>query len=84
MENVGDDADNDFHEDLKFARVTLFKVTQFVSLLENAPKVSSFIDAHNDLQEDLKIFKSDKLENYKSFVPAEVQNHYYHIILTIL
>ena len=26
------------------------------------------------MQEDLKTFKSDTFENYKSFVPAEVQN----------
>ena len=25
-------------------------------------------------EEDLKIFKSDTFENYKSFVPVEVQN----------
>ena len=31
-------------------------------------------DANNDLQEDLKIFKSDTFENYKNFVHAEVQN----------
>ena len=31
-------------------------------------------DANNDLQEDLKIFKSDTFENYKSFVPVEVQS----------
>ena len=31
-------------------------------------------DANIDLQEDLKIFKSDTFENYKSFVPVEVQS----------
>ena len=31
-------------------------------------------DDNNDLQEDLKIFKSDTFENYKSFVPVEVQS----------
>ena len=31
-------------------------------------------DANNDLQEDLKIFKSDTFENYKTFVPVEVQS----------
>ena len=30
--------------------------------------------ANNDLQEDLKIFKSDTFENYNSFVPVEVQS----------
>ena len=35
---------------------------------------SVYFDANNDLQEDLKIFKSDTFENYKSFVPVEVQS----------
>ena len=35
---------------------------------------SNNFDANNDLQEDLKIFKSDTFENYKSFVPVEVQS----------
>ena len=33
-----------------------------------------YFDVNNDLQEDLKIFKSDTFENYKSFVPVEVQS----------
>ena len=33
-------------------------------------------DVNNDFQEDLEIFKSDTFENYKSFVPVEVQSHY--------
>ena len=32
-------------------------------------------DANNDLQEDLKFFKNDTFENYKSFVSVEVQSH---------
>ena len=36
---------------------------------------SVYFDVNNDLQEDLKIFKSDTFENYKSFVPVEVQSH---------
>ena len=31
-------------------------------------------DANNDLQEDLKIFKSDTFEIYRSFVLVEVQS----------
>ena len=31
-------------------------------------------DTNNDLQEDLKIFKSDTFENYKSFASVEVQS----------
>ena len=31
-------------------------------------------DENNDLQEDLKNFISDTFENYKSFVPVEVQS----------
>ena len=57
------------------------KVTQFVLLSqvsplkfwENAQKVLYLIvDTNNDI---IKIFKSDTFENYKSFVPVEVQNH---------
>ena len=33
-------------------------------------------DANNNLEDDVKIFKSDTFENYKSFVPIEVQNQY--------
>ena len=38
------------------------------------------VDANNDLQEDLKNFKSDTIENYKSFVPVEVQSHSYDMV----
>ena len=31
-------------------------------------------DANNDWQEDLKTFKSDTFENYKCFVPVDVQS----------
>ena len=41
-------------------------------------------DDNNDLQEDLKIFKSDTFENYNSFVPVEVQNHSLTTILPSL
>ena len=34
-------------------------------------------DANNDLQEDLKTFKSDTFENNKTFVPVGVQNLYH-------
>ena len=54
------------------------KVTQFLSLskvsLLKFPENAQF-DVKNDLQEDLKNFKSDTFENYKSFVPVEVQSH---------
>ena len=64
-----------------FSKVTLLKVTQFlslskVSLLKFFIKRSESVnfDANNDLQEDLKICKTDTFENYKSFVPVEVQS----------
>ena len=41
---------------------------------ENAPKVLGLMPINNDLQEDLEIFKSDTFENYKSFIPVEVQS----------
>ena len=37
-------------------------------------KCSVYFDVNNDLQEDLKLFKGDTFENYKSFVPVEVQS----------
>ena len=47
-----------------------------MSLLKFLRKCSESVrfDDNNDLQEDLKIFKSDAFENYKSFVPVEVQS----------
>ena len=33
-------------------------------------------DANNNLQGNLKFFKSDTFKNYKSFVPADVQSQY--------
>ena len=46
-----------------------------------APKVLGIrIDANNDLQGDLKIFKRDTFENYKSFVPVEVQSQNKYIL----
>ena len=35
--------------------------------------------ANNDSQEDLKIFKSDIFENYKSFVSSDVHSLYYEM-----
>ena len=37
----------------------------------------SLLSESDDLQEDMKIFKSDTFENYKSFVPVEVQSQYF-------
>ena len=47
-----------------------------MSLLKFLRKCSESVrfDANKDFQEDLKNFKSDTFENYKSFVPEEVQN----------
>ena len=60
--------------------MTLLIVTQFVSLSkltqlkfsENCSESVGF-DTKHDVQEDLKFFKSDTFENYKSFVPVEVR-----------
>ena len=51
----------------------LSKVTQFLSLFGKCLESVNF-DTNNDLQEYLKIFKSDTFENYKSFIPVEVQS----------
>ena len=54
-----------FHEDQNF-----FKCNTIFATFEIFGKCSESVnfDANNDLQEDLKIFKSDTFENYKSFV----------------
>ena len=49
-----------------FSKVTLLKVTQFLSL--------SKVSLLKFLENSQKIFKSDTFENYKSFVPVEVQS----------
>ena len=54
---------------LPLSKVSLFKI------LENAQKVLILMQIANLQEEDLKIFKSDTFENYKCFVPVEVQNH---------
>ena len=41
-------------------------------------------DANNDLKEYLEIFKSDTFENYKSFVPVEVQSHSAYLLGTYM
>ena len=81
MLGLGDDADSAFHKDQIFFKsdtnFTTFKSVTF----ENFGKCSESVnfDANNDLQEDLKNFKSDTFENYKSFVSVEVQSHSYFI-----
>ena len=57
----------------KFSRVTQFLSLSKVSLLkfsENAQKVFSLMT----IMIYKEIFKSDTFENYKSFVPVEVQS----------
>ena len=46
-----------------------FKIDTFWNFGKGSESVG--LKANNDLQEDLKIFKSDTFENYKSFVPVE-------------
>ena len=56
----------------------LLKVTIFVTFkIFGKCSESVEFDANNYLQEDLKIFKSNTFENYKSFIPVEVQSLYY-------
>ena len=61
--------------------MTLLKVTQFFVTFESIAfeifgKCSESVtfDANNDLQEYLKIFKSDTFENYKSFESLDVHS----------
>ena len=63
-----------------FSKVTLLKVTQFLSLSkvsllkfsENAQKVLGLMP--------IMIYKKgDTFENYKSFVPVEVQSHGHNV-----
>ena len=79
MESVGDDGNTSvFHEDHKLFKsdTTIFVTFKSVTS-ENFGKFSESVnfDVNNDLQEDLKLFKSDTFENYKTFVPVEVQSH---------
>ena len=74
MESVGDDAiaNSVFYEDKEFFKSdTIFVTFEIFGKCSESVNV----DANIDLQEDLKIFKSDTFENYKSFVPVEVQSH---------
>ena len=57
----------------RYKTFIVFKSVTFEIIRKYSENVG--FDANNDLQEDLKFFKSDSFENYKSFVPAEVQNH---------
>ena len=59
---------------LNFYKYKTFVVFKSVTFSFYKFKESVGDDAINDLQEDLKIFKSDTFENYKSFVPADVQS----------
>ena len=54
--------------------MSLSKVS-LLKFLENAQKVYGSMPII-DLQEELKIFNSDTFENYKSVVPAGVQNQF--------
>ena len=63
-----------FHENQKFFKSdTIFVTFQIFGKCSEGVN----FDVNNDLQEDLKIFKSDTFENYKSFVPVEVQSQWY-------
>ena len=64
MESVGDDANSGFYEDHIFFKINTILVTFKSVIFEIFRKCSE--SANNDLQEDLKIFKSDTFENYKS------------------
>ena len=80
MESTGDDANNLFHEDLKFLQKWHFWKwhnlchSQKCHFWNFWKMLLIGFNASNDLQEELKFFKSDTSKNYKSFVPAEVQN----------
>ena len=65
-----------FHENQKFFKSDTIFVTFKSVTFEFFKKCSEGVnfDVNNDLQEDLKIFKSDTFENYKSFVPVEFQS----------
>ena len=60
-----------------FSEVTQFLSLSKVSLLKIFAKCSENVgfDENNNLQENLKIFKSDSFENYKSFVSSESDVH---------
>ena len=66
-----------FHEDQTFFKSDTIFVTFKSVTFEIFGKCSESVgfDDNNNLQEDLKFFKSDTFENYKSFVPVEVQSH---------
>ena len=76
MESARDDANSVFHEDQKFFKSDTIFVTFKSVTFEMFGKCSEGInfDANDDLHKDLKNFKSDTFENYKSFVPVEVQS----------
>ena len=65
MKIVGDDAKSDII-------FVTFKSATF-EIFEKCSESVGF-DANNDLQEDLKFFKSDTFENYKSFVSSDVHS----------
>ena len=60
MESVGDDASSVFHEDQKFFKSDTFESDIIFVTFEIFGKCSESVgfDDNNDLQEDLKIFKS--------------------------
>ena len=64
------------HEDQKFFKsdtiFVTFKSVTFDIFGKGLESVN--FDADIDLQEDLKFFKNGTFENYKSFVPVEVQS----------
>ena len=66
MESVGDDANSVFHEDQKFFKSDTIFVTFKSVTFEIFGKCSESVNF--DANNDLKIFKSDIFENYKSFV----------------
>ena len=57
----------------RYKTFVIFKSVTFEIFRKCSESVN--FDANIDLQEDLKIFKSDTFENYKSSVPVEVQSH---------
>ena len=76
MENVGDDANSVIDKGLKFFKSDTICVTLIIVTFEIFRKCSEIVAIDDDLQVDMKIFKSNTFENYKSFVPSEVQNHF--------
>ena len=76
MESVVNDANSVFHEDQKFFKSDTIFVTFKRVTFEIFRKCSESVNF--DANNDLKIFKSDTFENYKSFVPVEVQSRIVH------